>query len=896
MKKLLLFAMILLCVNIAKAQTEKRPIQLKHWMTKEEAKNKHLIGKGFVQTAPPAGNPRELAEFGPMQGVIVRYPLGIPVSLVKEMAKSIKVTTIVANSSYENSARTDYTNAGVNLANCVFVYASTDSYWTRDYGPWFVKYGNKQIGVVDFPYNRPRPNDDEFAKVFANSVGISWFGMNVFHTGGNFMSDGQGVGASTKIAYTENPSISNQEVNNRMKAYCGIETYHVVDDPNNTYIDHIDCWSKYLDVDKILIRAVPPTHAQYDEIETVVAYFQSKISSYGTPMQIFRAYNPQDQPYTNSLILNNRVFVPIVEGQWDDSALAVYRRAMPGYEVIGIVENSSTPWESTDALHCRTRGISDLNQLLINHKPLLANQPVQTSYSIKANIYPFSKKGVIEDSIVLHYMINSDAYNHLKMNRIDDTTFQASIPVPVSGSKVSYYISAKDSLGKKANHPFIGAADPHVFYASATPVANIQLTQTSLHIKSYINAIKSTSFVIKNDGMATLTGSITASINNNKNYRFNLKDKIVVEAGRNSQNGIIDISETAKIKELHIRYSLNVDEHFEDQQLELTSPSGKSIIVSRNEVSGEHYYLADQFENENMNGKWTLKLIDKYGDGGIALENAEFIFTTLDSKDSWLSVSSTSLNITANASQSINVNTNANGLADGSYSGKITITSNDPDSPTMQIPVLLEVVKGNLQIVPNKLTFATFNDCFYGLPFNIYNNDTIDITINELDTANMPWYLKNEGEYFYPRLITSDDSTKYRVNVSFLTKDYNNIANWSYDTIDINTNKGIFKLPLEIDMNIVSSIQNNSTNNISINAFPNPAKDELIINIKGDELKNKSIVITDIIGNKKIEVLNVENSKNTVKTDVSELANGIYLCHLYSNQKLVKTIKLIISR
>lgn len=895
MKKLLLFAMILLCVNIAKAQTEKRPIQLKHWMTQEEAKNKHLIGKGFVQTAPPAGNPRELAEFGQMQGVIVRYPFGIPISLVKEMAKSIKVTTIVTNLSQENTVKSQYTSNGVNLANCVFVYASTDSYWTRDYGPWFVKYGNKQIGVVDFPYNRPRPNDDEFAKVFANSIGISWFGMNVFHTGGNFMSDGLGVGASTKIAYTENPSISNQEVNNRMKSYCGIETYHVVDDPNNTYIDHIDCWSKYLDVDKILIRAVPPTHAQYDEIETVVAYFQNKLSSYGTPMQIFRAYNPQDQPYTNSLILNNRVFVPIVEGQWDDSALAVYRRAMPGYEVIGIVENYSTPWESTDALHCRTRGISDLNQLLINHMPLLANQPVQTSYTINANIYPFSKKGVIEDSIVLHYMINSDAYNHLKMNRIDDTTFQASIPVPVSGSKVSYYISAKDSLGKKANHPFIGAADPHVFYASATPVANIQLPQTSLHIKSYINAIKSTSFVIKNDGMATLTGSITTSINNNKNYRFSLNDKIVVEAGRNSQNGIIDISETAKIKEVHIRYSLNVDEHFEDQQLELTSPSGKSIIVSRNEVSGEHYYLADQFENENMNGKWTLKLIDKYGDGGIALENAEFIFTTLDSKDSWLNVSTTSLNITANASQTINVNTNANGLAEGSYSGKITITSNDPDSPTMQIPVLLEVVKGKLIINPDKVIFDTNEEVWNGISFKVINKDTTAITITDIEESHNLWYLETSPTPLEPRVINKNDSTSYLIKF-YAVKSIDKTVNWEYDTLDITTDKGNFKLPMVIDMDLVTAIQNNSTNNISINAFPNPAKDELIINIKGDELKFKSIVITDIIGNKKIEVLNVENSKNTVKTDVSELANGIYLCHLYSNQKLVKTIKLIISR
>ena len=35
----------------------------------------------------------------------------------------------------------------------------TDSYWTRDYGPWWVVDGNGNMSVVDFTYDRPRPND-----------------------------------------------------------------------------------------------------------------------------------------------------------------------------------------------------------------------------------------------------------------------------------------------------------------------------------------------------------------------------------------------------------------------------------------------------------------------------------------------------------------------------------------------------------------------------------------------------------------------------------------------------------------------------------------------------------------------------------------------------------------
>ena len=37
----------------------------------------------------------------------------------------------------------------------------------------------------------------------------------------------------------------------------GIDTYHVIPDPNDTYIDHIDCWGKYLSPTKVIIREVP---------------------------------------------------------------------------------------------------------------------------------------------------------------------------------------------------------------------------------------------------------------------------------------------------------------------------------------------------------------------------------------------------------------------------------------------------------------------------------------------------------------------------------------------------------------------------------------------------------------------------------------------------------------
>ena len=68
----------------------KRPVEnLKHHMTAEEAKFKHLIGQDFTTSPPPNGPARNVSEFDRMQGVLIRYPFGIPYAVIKEMARDV---------------------------------------------------------------------------------------------------------------------------------------------------------------------------------------------------------------------------------------------------------------------------------------------------------------------------------------------------------------------------------------------------------------------------------------------------------------------------------------------------------------------------------------------------------------------------------------------------------------------------------------------------------------------------------------------------------------------------------------------------------------------------------------------------------------------------------------
>lgn len=484
---------------------------LTHWMTPEELLRRHEIGRSFTPTDPPPAPVVNIAEFNYNEGVLIRYPFGIPMSLIKEMSNTGKVLTIVANSTQQTTVYNQYVSNGVNVANCEFLISGTNSYWTRDYGPWFIINGNNQLAIVDFPYNRPRPLDDDIPIKVAQYMNVPLYGMNIVHTGGNYMCDGMGSAASTTLVYTENPSLPQATIHQMMKNYLGIDTYHVRPDPNGTYIDHIDCWAKFLDVDKILVRQVPPTHPQYTLIEQAAAYWQTAISGYGTPYQVFRVNTPNDQPYTNSFIFKNKVFVPLTGNTaTDNAAIQVYQNAMPGYTIVGVYENPSTPWESTDALHCRTHELGDKGMLFIKHYPIVTTQPCDEDYLISAYVKPLSGAPLVSDSLRVWYKTTPNgSWLSVPLVAVGNDYYQGFIPRQPQGSQVMYFIRAVDASPRSMNHPYIGKPDPHQFLVGTGIHPHIAVSVSSIDTMAYIGQMVSTSFEISNTGYDQLAYTVS---------------------------------------------------------------------------------------------------------------------------------------------------------------------------------------------------------------------------------------------------------------------------------------------------------------------------------------------------------------------------------------------------
>ena len=433
-------------------------IELPIGKTQWEIDNEHLFPKYVPTTDDPPPQPAvNPAEWERMSGVLIRYPLGISYSIVAEMSEDVTIVTIVSSESQAQTVNNNYINNGVNVDNCEWLIAPSNSMWTRDYGPWFIFTGEEVQGISNHTYNRPsRPYDNMIPVRFGEAYDIPVYDLPLTHTGGNYMSDGMGISMSSNLVYNENSGISQAQVDDYMNTWLGVEDYDVRPDILTGGIHHIDCWAKMLNPGTILAKRLNPPNAQ---LEANVAYWESKISSYGRPYNVIRIDCASSTPYTNGLILNDKCLVPIFNNPLDQQALDTWAEAMPGYEILGYTGS----WVSDDAIHCRTMGITDRYMLRIVHVPLPDQENGGEDYLVEANIHAYSNEPLLTGMPEIHWSVNGGPYQSAPMTGVGDDIYQGYIPEQPDYSIVEYYLHAEDESGRREDHPFIGIDNPHRF-------------------------------------------------------------------------------------------------------------------------------------------------------------------------------------------------------------------------------------------------------------------------------------------------------------------------------------------------------------------------------------------------------------------------------------------------
>ncbi len=389
-----------------------------------------------------------IPEYAPMGGVLIAYPgtvpppkgheqlppaspraFGIPNALIVLMQQNdskdpVHIFVMCDDAStrptiiQELQQTAKQLNTTFDADHLHLVPWDTDTYWTRDYGPWWIQnqktgmygiakhiytsLGGGSVGLVEGAEDVDpreglgifRPNDDAGAVKFSDYLNApirkwnkskisppipvhNWYFTGLLDVGGNYMATGSGIIASSYLVATQNelPSESPEPcadviparmeyILEQLNRFMGINTYHVLTDPTGTYIGHIDCWGKFLEEDKVIIAQSqdPTTEAGLDLIAK--SFTDEKFQVSRVMCQEIQVNTPSPTKttaaYTNSLILNDRVYIPLAGSGYEDrdeAALRAYRDAMPDHQIVGIIGKPEFPWLGTDAMHCRTRGV-----------------------------------------------------------------------------------------------------------------------------------------------------------------------------------------------------------------------------------------------------------------------------------------------------------------------------------------------------------------------------------------------------------------------------------------------------------------------------------------------------------------------------------------------------------
>jgi agmatine/peptidylarginine deiminase len=338
-------------------------------LTGEEQSRLHEIGINRNTTDPPDSIVYTPAEFDSVAGVIFAweaYPT-LLTDLIKEVAEDDTAWVVVDNSSEQNVVSNTLSNANVNMDRVVFQVIETNSVWVRDYGPWWIIEPENSRAIIDLVYNRPRPLDDTFPESAAGYFGINYYGLGLIEAGGNMLLDGQGAVIVSNVIFDGSqgfdPNLTQDQLEQYFLDYFGVHKVIVTPHLINDGTGHIDMFVKLINDTTVIVGEYENQSAgfsgNYDICNQVANQLANETNGAGRPFNIVRMPMPPynngiTYTYINSLIVNNKVLVPIyglsTEFANDDTVLALYETIMPGVEAVGFDCNQIIP--ANGAIHC----------------------------------------------------------------------------------------------------------------------------------------------------------------------------------------------------------------------------------------------------------------------------------------------------------------------------------------------------------------------------------------------------------------------------------------------------------------------------------------------------------------------------------------------------------------
>ena len=316
-------------------------------------------------------NVRSIAEFESVDELIITWSMGwyaiqqYFIDIIQAAEDAVHIRINIDNQNQKIGLISDLTKAGIPLDNITITCIPTDSFWCRDYGPFFVE-KNDELAIVDFSYVGwlIRPIDNLYPTLYGmiNNIDYSFYtNFLLCLQGGNYMTDGEGQAMIAEGPLHKrflNRFLTNEEIIDILKSNLGLNEVYIFKSQKDDGTGHIDMYSKLLDESTVLVGAWDPTDVNYQILEdNAINFSYLGLNVIRIPMlRNSSSENPTIWSYTNSLIINGThkkvVLVPQYNVSEDSVALSIYQQAMPEYEIRGIDCRIIIPLGG--AIHCTT--------------------------------------------------------------------------------------------------------------------------------------------------------------------------------------------------------------------------------------------------------------------------------------------------------------------------------------------------------------------------------------------------------------------------------------------------------------------------------------------------------------------------------------------------------------
>jgi agmatine deiminase len=291
--------------------------------------------------------------------------------IVRKIAPGEIVRLIVTTARHEAQAHRMLGRAGVDLARVEFFRFPLDRSWTRDFGPIFVKRGDR-LAIARFRFNGwakypDSAKDDRVPERAARALRVPL--VPVFHDGrpvvlegGSIDVNGGGMLVTTEeclldpAVQVRNPGLGRRDLEAVFRSVLGVTDVVWLgrgiagDDTHG----HVDDLCRFVGPRRVVLcRESDPRDANYRPLEEARERLQ------GTPLEVVAlpmprpiVFDGQRLPasYANFYVANAAVLVPTFNDPADREALGILAETFPDRVVVGI-HSVDLAW-GLGTLHC----------------------------------------------------------------------------------------------------------------------------------------------------------------------------------------------------------------------------------------------------------------------------------------------------------------------------------------------------------------------------------------------------------------------------------------------------------------------------------------------------------------------------------------------------------------